>query len=532
MKLNWIIPLFAAAGLALAGCGGGGSSSTTSVAPPSGGTTSTVATEPEPTAVTLPSDGNSYLAAADLELADQTISLAAGGSMDVGAYTLSCSDAGACEVTIAGGAVTATGEVTATYTTAAQETIDTAKMAATDEMGERALGVAAALVGDTTMSSDSPKAKIKRGESGAAEISLTGWTGSTASSGAVGWAGMMFDGATPLNKGQSFAVYTNIEAAKRKAFGNAGATASSSVLYSSTAGTGDNAGVTWSGTQLSFATGDNAVGKNQAAHLDMSRFPQPGGAAAKTFTYGDAATDDHKAEFPGTFRGASGLYACTSPPCSVVAPGANAGNPGYTFTGTWTFTPSTGQKGIAADTSHMNFGWWIKTPSKVDSGGDYIYDVEVFSRGVPAATRTDDLGALTNTATYRGPAAGVYVNKTAAMHGTFTASAELLANFDVAGSTTAGVSLNGQITDFSDDAGRDAGMDDWSVKLGAQTAAGALDATGISGTTSGTGKGTWTAHFHGGTATGAVTAPTGVHGTFNAHSTTANIVGAFGADKQ
>jgi hypothetical protein len=88
-----------------------------------------------------------------------------------------------------------------------------------EEVTGRALGVATALTGDTTTVTNTPAARITRGESGAASIAVTGWTASAAASaGAEGWSGMMFDGAGLLNKGQSVAVYSNIEAAKRKAF--------------------------------------------------------------------------------------------------------------------------------------------------------------------------------------------------------------------------------------------------------------------------------------------------------------------------
>ena len=519
----------AVSALALAGCGGGGSSSTM-VAPSATPTTPPeTTTPPAPTPVTLPSDGNAYLAAADLTLEDDTISLAAGGSMDVGAYTLSCSAAGPCEITIEDGDVEATGTVTATYTTAAMTTINNAKIAQTDEMHMRSLGVGVALIGDTAASSDSPSAKITRGESGAASISLKGWTGSAAAStGAEGWSGMMFEGAGLLNKGQSMAVYTNIEAAKRKALGHAtDDSITTGVLYSSTA----VEGVTWNSANGALALG-GTLGAAQAAHLDKARFPQPG--STKATTYGTGTSDTHEREFPGTFRGASGTYSCApaTDVCSVTAPGSNAASKNYTLVGTWTFEPGAGQRGIEEDTSHLNFGWWIKTPSEVDSGGDYVYDVEVFSRAV-GTIRVDDLGLLTGTARYEGPAAGVYVNRTgegdslAATHGTFTASAELVANFDKA-DADATATLSGEVGAFS--GGTE--MDDWSVKLGAvdvATGSGAT-ATGVAGgKTSGTGTGTWSASFHGGAAG---TAPAGVHGTFNAHSNTTNIVGAFGADRQ
>ena len=407
-----------------------------------------------------------------------------------------------------------------------------------EEMTGRALGVATALTGDTS-DGDAPSARITRGESGAASIAVKGWTASAAApAGAAGWSGMMFDGAGLLNKGQSVVIYSNIEAAKRKAFDGISGTG----LYTATPDGGvtfvaEAAGVA---AHLTFdSTSANAVSKAQAAHLDKSRFPQPG--AAKPTTYGTGPTDSHKKTFPGTFRGASGTYECTGT-CSVTAPGSNAANEGYTFAGTWTFTPGAGQKGVEQDTNHINFGWWIDSPTKVDSGGDYVYDVEVFARRV-GGTIVGALTALDGTATYSGPAGGVYVTKTGegdaltATHGTFIASAELVADFDgdVGGTETA--MLSGEIANFSGGAG----MDDWSIKLGATAVttgtAGTPDIpTGVSGgKTSGTGTGSWSAQFHGGTGAAGIgvdAAPAAVVGTFNAHSDTTHIVGAFGADKQ
>ena len=133
----------AALTLGLAACGGGGSDEPTASAPPPAATPDPM--PPTPVAVTLPSDGNMYLDADELMLSDATINVTAGGSMDVGPYTLSCSDAGPCVVTIADGEVMATGEVSAAYTTAAMATIDAAKMTAMTEMDGRAAGLNEAL---------------------------------------------------------------------------------------------------------------------------------------------------------------------------------------------------------------------------------------------------------------------------------------------------------------------------------------------------------------------------------------------------
>ncbi len=523
-KLALTASAFAMA-LMLAGCGGGGSSGTTTP-PPAVDETSTPVTVNVPT---LP-EGAMYA------LVENTYQIEAGGTATSGGVTFTCADED-CVVTVDGSTVTSTGgTVTAALTDAAdmaltaqnKEKDDKAKADAA-EMHERALGVAVALMNRSM--GKAPMAKITRGETGAAMISVSGWTSSAAASaGAEGWSGMMFEGDRLDVKGQTMAVYTNQEAAKRKAFGGSGG------LYTTTV---QNVGfVAEAGEIAAYLTlGGTSTGATlptaQAAFLDKSRFPQRGD---KKVTYGTASSDTHKTTFPGTFRGASGTYRCVpdaTDGCAVTAPGDNAiAGATYTLDGVWTFTPGDGQKGIEEDTSYMSFGWWMKLPSKADSGGDYVYDVEVFRHGATPNV-SGDLGTLTGTATYKGPAAGIYVNKTgegdtlAAMSGTFTAAAELLADWDKE-DTDGTATLTGEITNFSGGEG----MSDWSVKLGV----GDVSSTdgSVSGKTSGTGTGEWSATFYGGTGaagTGVAAAPTGVHGEFNAHSNTTHIVGAFGAER-
>ena len=417
-----------------------------------------------------------------------------------------------------------------TRLTTAQTDFDSDQMAMTGKMHERALGLEQALRGDIA-ATNVPEPKITRGESGPTSITLKGWTGAPAASAGDGWHGMTLTGDGLLNKDQKLTVYTNIEAAKRKALWGTGG------LYTTV---NDDVGVDDATTPTHLTLGGETAGtvdtpvtltKEAAAYLDKSRFPQPG--ATTPTTYGTGSDDTHERKFPGTFRGASGMYSCTPAEnrCSVEAPKANAASTNYNLVGTWIFTPNDGQKGVEMDTSHINFGWWIKEPEEKDSGGDYVYDVKVFHRGVGTA-RTDDVGALTGTATYMGAAGGVYVSKTgegdslAATHGTFTADAELVANFDktdAVGTAT----LTGEIGNFKGGSG----MDDWSVKLGVMdvTAGDGSSTTNrvTAGKTSGTGTGAWEATFHGGAS---ASAPTSVHGMFDAHSSTVNIVGAFGAD--
>ena len=190
----------AALTLGLAACGGGGSDEPTASAPPPPAMPDP--TPPAPVAVTLPSDGDMYLSDDEKALTDGTISVTAGGSMDVGPYTLSCSDAGPCTVTIADGAVTATGEVTAAYSTAAMTAIADAKMVAMDENSGRASGLSSALSdadGDRgePIRVDATGLKnadfnISRGLSGMAMVSdggKSGWSTMSAPNAVAGWQG-------------------------------------------------------------------------------------------------------------------------------------------------------------------------------------------------------------------------------------------------------------------------------------------------------------------------------------------------------
>lgn len=459
---HFALAAMAAAALALAGCGGGGSG-TSSMAP-------TMPTTPAPTAtaVTLPSDGNMYLDEMDTTLTDQMISLAAGESMDVGAYTLSCSDAGPCEVTIADGAVEATGEVMADYTTAAMGTINAAKMAKMDENSGRSLGMHSALTdatgtrGQQIIGEADADTKdnlvISRGMSGGAMVTngqlggTSGWTSGMADNAVSG-----FEGHKRTRKTEKIVVYTDIKAATHKAF---------LTQYPATTVDIGGATVSVSATGVVEVSGAQMATLGNAGLLDPTKFPQPKdeGKGNTTYTYDDMEGAGKKSSsFKGTFHGAPGRYDCAAGDCVVtVSDRSTASAPTYSgTTGTWTFTPDVDNNPqvVLQDADHMHFGWWVKTPAAAAAEGQYLYDAEMFYGG-SSVFHDGSIVALDGDADYSGPAAGLFAVKGEnAAHGEFTATATLTAKF--ADNATAGT-INGKIAGFVRD---DGVANDWSVTL-------------------------------------------------------------------
>ena len=523
----------AASALALAGCGGGGSSSSmvTPPATPTTPTTPETTTPPTPTpaAVTLPSDGNDYLAAADRALEDQTISLAAGATSDpVGVYTFSCSAAGACEVMIAGGVVTATGTVTAAYSATAMTTITNAKKVAMDENSGRSLGMHSALTDATgtrgqqiigeAAADTKDNLVIVRGMSGDAMVTngqlggTSGWT-----SGMADNAVSDFEGHKRTRKTEEIVVYTNIDAAKHKAF---------LTQYPDTVTTIAGATVSIVSGVVSISDGAAMATLGNAGLLDPTKFPQPKGEGKgdNTYTYDDGEGAGKKSSsFTGTFHGAPGTYDCAAGDCVVqVSDQSTSRAPAYSgtaTTGSWTFTPDVDNNPqiILQDADHMHFGWCVKTPTAAAAEGQYLYDAEVFYGG-SAMFPVTNINALEGDADYSGPAAGLFaVTGDDAAHGEFTATATLMAKFD---DVTAAGTVNGKIAAFVRD---DGVANDWSLTL----APTAIDSTtgGATAATAGTTNsrvtggsndniGTWGFQMYGSGMNNAD--PTGIAGSFRA----------------
>ena len=272
----------------------------------------------------------------------------------------------------------------------------------------------------------------------------------------------------------------------------------------------------------------------------------------QTFTYIDDAADDdlitsRPREFSGTFDGAEGTYECATGDCSIV----RSAEGDLTLVGaTWTFTPDDDVTVDVPDPDYLHFGYWMRTTAGDDGNA---YDFDTFSNGKLAFGVGDvntAVEALEGTASYAGPASGLYVRKaldssggvTSARHGNFTADTNLTASFggnDVALSNQ--FSIEGTIKNFMDGT---TALSGWSVELeqasfageGAGTRANTFD----DGAT--TGGGAWSGAFF-----GAVTEndgdtpdvdesetgyPSGVAGEFDAHFSNGHVNGAFGAELQ
>ena len=270
------------------------------------------------------------------------------------------------------------------------------------------------------------------------------------------------------------------------------------------------------------------------AHLIRSgSFPtMDGGDKMFPNNYENDATNDGLdiVRFSGTFHGASGYFHCTAQPCTI----GRRGNRYTVVAGTWAFHATDAARALVDDASYMYFGWW-----KRELKSDESLSFQTFAGGMPAdhsaTTNATAFNALTQTATYRGPAVGQYAIYqplgAQSSAGSFTASAVLTANFDTE-------MLSGTITNFSN-------ASDWSVTLntapmtgGEVNADGAVD-WAIAGNTSG-GQGEWTAEFFSEVPYVGQT-PDGVVGEFTAvfdidadasnTNDVGRIAGAFGARK-
>ena len=267
-------------------------------------------------------------------------------------------------------------------------------------------------------------------------------------------------------------------------------------------------------------------------------------------TTADVDESKDAAEVDGTFNGAKGTYKCTGDTdCTVTVNGkgvATAASNG------WIFTPVKGATSDVADADFMDYGFWLKTTT--DEDGVLTYnEVETYARSSIVAS--DDVSAVTGSATYEGDALGVYVKNVLTPEGTidtatsghFTADVNLKAYFgqtvddlattpDEAGTIPPGdlFTLSGTINKFELAGGE---ANNWSVKLQGDIGGdGTAAPTGVPATvTRATGKangggdpGTYSATFHG--VTGADNdQPSSVVGEFDANFSNGSVAGAFGA---
>ena len=228
-------------------------------------------------------------------------------------------------------------------------------------------------------------------------------------------------------------VYTNVEPDE-------------TVPFAQWAGTAT--GVTWANGAVTVAAGNSAL-------IVASPFATGSGTKTHEHTIDTDTTAGADAfQTSGTFAGASGTYTCAGGTCTSAVAGSDGGVI-LGGTGTWTFTPNNGAMAHQANSEYQHFGWWLR---KADSG----YAVHAFS-GSMGDTAISALGEVGGTATYTGPAAGKYsIYDSGPKGGHFTATVELKADFETAGTGGTLGTISGTVDNFMGDT---AGMDTWMVTL-------------------------------------------------------------------
>jgi len=281
-------------------------------------------------------------------------------------------------------------------------------------------------------------------------------------------------------------------------------------------------------------------------------------------------TDADK-EFSGSFNGVDGTYTCTGT-CT-----AESNNDGLSaLEGTWTFTPDAVAEDADPhmiedanfDADYLAFGYWLQ---ETGTGADKTYGIGTFATGsmpFPVGDTTAGIPALVGTATYSGSAGGMFVMKAdidddnkglvATQAGEFTADASLTAKFGSATGSITDFIISGTVDNFAlSNADGTAVDNDWSLDLDstefadraysgnawtfsnhANTFSGST--TSMEGGTAGSTAGRWEGGFYGPQVTDVDTTianeaetgyPTGVAGEFIGHFENADVIGAFGAEK-
>ena len=248
-------------------------------------------------------------------------------------------------------------------------------------------------------------------------------------------------------------------------------------------------------------------------------------------------------KFTGSFHGVPGKLVCES---SCEEPTFDAMGMLAGISHEWIFTPTATGDALAKldvadvkeDAEYLDFGSW----------GTWAYPESGETRDFGTFYQVSEMGTLLRTlegeAEYKGMTTGTFAKKTEnpegmlepTSYGAFTATVALTAKF-------AGDSIpvndhnmiSGSITGFMDGEGNE--IDEtWAVMLERASIADNGAITG--GTTKAAGsmtEGEWTGAFLGGDGTGneeTQVMPSAVTGTFGAHFTNGDVVGAFGTHKQ
>ena len=217
----------------------------------------------------------------------------------------------------------------------------------------------------------------------------------------------------------------------------------------------------------------------------------------------------------GTYLGVPGVYRCAEEGCII---GRQAVTNDLLLGGArWDFIPSAATRSVA-DADYLVYGGWLKRP---DSAVGTAISAGLGTGSDPFTV--GNIAALTGKAKYRGKAAGFYaeryVDEDTAVSGSFTATAELEADFADTGAGT----VKGMVHQFMK--GDDTEAADWVVMLGSADiltgADGGFNLGDTSGSASGAAwKGEWGFQLFGNTADAPEAHPTGIAGTFGAQDGT------------
>ena len=384
MKLNWIIPLFAAAGLVLAGCGGGGSS-------------------PQATMPSGPTEAE-QIAALTKQIAALRTQLGLPADGDVGASISELQQ----------------------QVADLQKQVDDAQDAE-DKAAMAAAAKAAKALFDGITETDSNltvavSAVADKHGGGMASVTATGLTPGvggddvmkSAESMLGMWQGTMLTDTNDDDASSTVVVYTDIAAPKQVPFGD--------VYELDTNGNLANATVVAAANRSKImATAFMHTGRK-------NHDPDPDEA-------------DDIAMVRGTFNGASGEYRCLAATATSCA-SHDAGNGMVRLEGAWLFDPDTGAMATQADANYLYFGWWLNkgTTEGVETG--------VFRGVTGTLAAPTDINALGGTATYKGAAAGKYAinpGLSSASGGHWTADATLTAEW---GAEDAAGMISGMVDGF------------------------------------------------------------------------------------
>ena len=240
----------------------------------------------------------------------------------------------------------------------------------------------------------------------------------------------------------------------------------------------------------------------------------------------DADTDPPAGGFVGSFDNVPGTFTClTTEGCSVDITGTD----GLYSADTWSFVPDDSGATVATtrlDGDYLQIGWWMEEPDL--AAGDYKFS-RFYGGGDPYTT--DQIASIMGTATYEGPAAGIFAERTreldTANHGTFRADAVLEADF-------VNSTIDGTISKFvlSDGSYRET-LPDWQVvlveRMTTDSRVNNPDNGSIEGKADGRpwGEGMWESEFYGNGGTRGLPSqqPRHVAGQFNAEFGIPDITG-------